>query len=260
MNIIFVGVTTFQERTWGRVFVQYEKNNELFFAFKNWMKFEENTYFGKGKLEDERAYNWFLSENINIFKNSKDVLNGAADDLFLTPVEYKEKYGTPSVILKRLLIEIRANDYQKVENRRGWYNRSQLEEIVVSPIRIKVRARIIEFTEYQAKIVFPPREFLIYLFYLRHPEGIFRYQIEDFEEEIKEIYEKVTKSLDVDKIKETVKNLILIDGNSWDEQVSRVKKLLVKELGERVAEKYTIHGRKNEKYFIPIDRELVEIE
>src|SRR5690554_8099523 len=109
MNIIFVGVTTFQERTWGRVFVQYEKNNELFFAFKNWMKFEENTYFGKGKLEDERAYNWFLSENINIFKNSKDVLNGAADDLFLTPVEYKEKYGTPSVILKRLLIEIRAN-------------------------------------------------------------------------------------------------------------------------------------------------------
>lgn len=130
MNIIFVGVTTFQERTWGRVFVQYEKNNELFFAFKNWMKFEENTYFGKGKLEDERAYNWFLSENINIFKNSKDVLNGAADDLFLTPVEYKEKYGTPSVILKRLLIEIRANDYQKVENRRGWYNRSQLEEIL----------------------------------------------------------------------------------------------------------------------------------
>lgn len=259
MYPISVGVTTFQEKTWGRVYVQYEKNGVLLFAFKNWIKSDEKTYYGTGKLDDEPAYNWFSLENRTVFNRFQEVLNGAADHLFLTPLNYKEKYGTPSVILERLLIEIRANDYQKVENRRGWYNRSKLEEISMSPIIVEVKNRTILFTEYQTEIRLQPKQFLIYLFYLKHPEGLFRNQIPDFEKEIKELYEKVTRSTDHDKIRQTVTDLVLLNGNSWDEQISKIKKSFTDNLGNRIAEKYIIQGKRNEKYFISIDQNLLKI-
>ena len=42
-----------------------------------------------------------------MFSSYKDILNGVADHLYLTTPNYKAQYGTPSIILKRLLIELK---------------------------------------------------------------------------------------------------------------------------------------------------------
>jgi hypothetical protein len=65
-----------------------------------------------------------------------------ADNLYLTTPNYKEKYGTPSIILKRLLIELRANIGEPLADRSGWYQGYQTPEVILSPIVITANYKI----------------------------------------------------------------------------------------------------------------------
>lgn len=260
LKILSISITTFQESTWGRVYVQYEKDNQLLFAFKNWIKFDEKTYFGSGSLENEPAYSWFLLENRHVFNDYTVVLDEKADHLYLTPERHREQYGVPSKILKRLLIEIKANAVQKVENRRGWYSRSQLEEVKVSAITLHLTQRIITFTDYDVTIKLPPRQFLIYLFYSQHPDGIYRKQVSDYEAELKQLYSKISVSIQDGKNEAIINDLISLDSNSWDEQISKIKKTFIDTLGEQIASYYLIRGNRNESYALSLDSKLVTLE
>lgn len=252
LEIISISITTSQEKTWGRVYVQYKINGTLFYSFRNWMNFEEKNYFGLGYLENEPSYTWFEEKNRFEFVRYEDVLKGNADDLLLTPKEHKKKYGTPSEIAKSLLINIRANNLERVINRRGWYDRTHTEELIISPIQLNIRKKSIYFTVYETEILLEPIPFLVYWFYLEHSEGINRIDIPDYESELYAKYEKVTRSTNPEKIKKTIENLIALNSNSWDEQISKIKKVFISKLGERIASKYHIKGKKRDKYFISL--------
>lgn len=118
IEILEVGITEYQERTWGRVYLNYLENGEPKFIFKNWIYFNENTFQSEGTFENEPAYTWFESQHIVTLE---ETINGNFDNLYLTPSNYKSRYGTPSIIVKKLLKEIDSETFNNVESRRGWY-------------------------------------------------------------------------------------------------------------------------------------------
>jgi hypothetical protein len=269
ITIKSVHITEMHEKTWGRVYVQYEQDNEEYFILKNWLFFDEKTYKSIGSLlvdetieengiRPHHVYLWFPSEKRHVFQNYQDVLNGAADDLYLTTPNYKEKYGTPSVILKRLLIELRANIGEPLAYRSGWYQRYQTPEIILSPIVISENNKIYLSLYENLEIKLEPLIKLVYLLFLNHPEGIVLVNIGDYEKELSDIYSKITKSDDLAKIQRRVSELTNLTGNSLHEKISKIKNNFVDELGEKLAKNYYIYGNPGEAYKINLSPTLIK--
>jgi hypothetical protein len=252
MNIASINITTYQESTWGRVYIQYTHENELFYIFKNWLKFEEKVYKGIGDVLEEPAYNWFTENNRYVFANYQDVLDGKADDLYLTPAKYKAEYGTPSIILKRLLIELKANVAEPVEHRRGWFAKQQTQSIVLSEIVVTAN-NIISLPLYELEIKLPGLVKLVYLFFLKHPEGIRIVDLPDYKMELLALYEKLAVGSDKEKAQKSIDTLVNSTENSIHEKFSKIKKYLSDELGDKVAANYIISGNKGEAYKIAIE-------
>ena len=88
MQIKSIHITTYQQSTWGRVYVCFEKDNQTFYAFKNFLEFKELNYIGDGNIENEPAFTWF-EQNKQFSFSLEEVLSGNADHLFLTPDKSK---------------------------------------------------------------------------------------------------------------------------------------------------------------------------
>lgn len=258
------------EKTWGRIYVQYEQDNEEYFILKNWLFFDEKTYKSIGSLlvdesveengtRPHHVYLWFPPEKRHVFQNYQDVLNGAADSLYLTTPNYKEKYGTPSVILKRLLIELRANIGEPLAYRSGWFQRYQTPEITLSSIVISEIYKIHLPLYENLEIKLEPLIKLVYLLFLNHPEGIVLVNIGDYEKELSSIYSKITKSDDLTKIRLRVSELTNISGNSLHEKISKINKVLKDELGDKLALSYQIIGTPGEAYKINLNPSLIQM-
>lgn len=113
-----VGITTFQApNTWGRVFVDYVENGEEKFIFKNFIKFEEKNFNGPGSFKVEPAFGYH--KEYEITADYMSVLEGEYDNIYLTAPKYKDKYGTPSKILNKLIQDLDNNLFEDVKNRRG---------------------------------------------------------------------------------------------------------------------------------------------
>ena len=260
ISIKSIHITEQQEKTWGRVYIQYKLNGELCFIFKNWLKFDEKTFKGIGDLNEIENYNWFAENKRHIFSDYKEVLNGKADILILTTPEFKEKYGTPSKILKKLLIELAANIGEPIENRKGWFVRYQKPEIILSPLVLKNDLRITLPLYNDLELKFKPKLKLLYLLFLNHPEGIRLKEIENYKKELTSIYSNISKSPEETSVTKVVDSLINFQENSLNETLSKIKKYLIDELGEAISESYQIQGISGEPYKIRLSSSLITIE
>ena len=271
ITIKSVHITEMNENTWGRVYIQYQQNEIEYFIFKNWFYCDEKTYRGMGKLESAHSdfnneeigkhhsvYLWFPLEKWHVFLNHNDVLNGSADNLFLTLPKHKDKYGTPSVIIKRLLIELRANIGEPIENRTGWYQRYQNPDLVLSNIIVDSKHKI-RLALYEIELVLEPMQKLVYLLYLNHLEGIKLKDIVSYKNEIIAIYNKISKSDDKDKIAKRIDELTDISKNSLHEKISKINKIIADELGAKLAPFYQIAGSSGLAYKINLSSELITI-
>jgi hypothetical protein len=258
-KILSVHITERQEDTWGRVYIQYEVDGTVYFIFKNWLKFKEHTFKGFGNLLDEPSFTWFELSKRHEYPNEHSILAGEADILELTNAKFKMEYGTPSKILKRLLIELKANLGEPIENRRGWFNRLP-KELVYSPILVKANNQI-WLTAYETEIELEPLHKVVYLLFLKHPEGIVFNQIDTYKAEIEDLYRRIRPDGVKDKIIKSLNNLTTTKkDNSLHEKISKIKKYLITELGEVLAEKYIIKGSKNEAYRINLPEDQIKFE
>ncbi len=269
ITIKSVHVTEMNEKTWGRVYIQYEQNEIEYFIFKNWLYFDEKTYKGIGNLNAAHAefnneeigkhhsvYLWFPPEKRHVFLNYNDVLNDSADNLYLTRPEHKEKYGTPSIILKRLLIELRANIGEAIENRTGWYQRYQSPELILSNLIVNTKHKI-HLPLYEIELLLEPMQKLVYLLYLNHLEGIKIKDIDSYKNELIDIYNKISKSDDKDKMTKRINELTDISKNSLHEKISKINKIIADELGAKLAIFYQITGNAGQAYKINLSSELI---
>lgn len=269
INIKSIHITEMHEKTWGRVYIQYEQNGKELFIFKNWLYFDEKTYKGIGKLDSayedfnneeigkhHSIYLWFPAEKRHTFLKYQDVLNGSADHLYLTPPNYKALYGTPSIILKRLLIELKANLGEPLENRTGWYQRYQNPELILSEVSINQKYKI-SLPIYDIDIQLEPMLKLVYLLFLNHLDGIKIKEIHNYKKELTDIYNKISSSSDNEKMAKRIDELTDISKNSLHEKISKINKIFKDELGDKIATYYQINGSAGQPYKINLGADLI---
>lgn len=101
-----VGITELMGKIWGRVFVNFTYLNESYHAvkyFKPEPKAAEKFKIGKGDFESIGLFTMFEKKYGDLSK--EDVLNGKSDQLNLAG-DFPKRYGTPSILLKKLLSEV----------------------------------------------------------------------------------------------------------------------------------------------------------
>lgn len=269
ITIKSIHVTEMHEKTWGRVYIQYTKNNQECFIFKNWLYFDEKTYVSDGNLTSPNAN--FNNENIDkhhsiylffpptkrhVFSDYQDVLNGKADHLFLTPSNFKSQYGTPSIILKHLLIELKANLAEPLENRTGWYKRYQNPELVLSELTVNTKNKIL-LSLYDIEIKLEPLLKVVYLLFLNHLDGIKLKEISNHSKELNRIYTKLSPNTEIDKVSLRIDELLNTTNNSLHQKISKINKIFKDELGDKISPFYQISGSAGQPYKINLSSNLI---
>ena len=114
------------------------------------------------------------------------------------------------------------------------------------------------------EIVLPPFNKAIYLFFLRHEEGVRFKELIDFKDEIVELYKRTKAPYFSLKAHESVNKLVELpegrDNNRVNEEVSKINSTIKLLIDERIAKHYCIDGDMGEEKKITLPRDLVKWE
>lgn len=138
----------------------------------------------------------------------------------------------------------------------SWINQS----VKISRLRVSKQFKIY-LTDYDnTEIKMGPLPKTVFLFYLRHPEGVMFSHLQDYRKELRMIYGHVCTNDDPEKIEESVKRLIDPLDNSISEKCAAVKKAFVLKVADNIASNYYVAGAQGEKKGISLDRSLIDWE
>lgn len=107
---------------------------------------------------------------------------------------------------------------------------------------------------------FNPTEKTLYFFYLQHPEGIAFGALPQYKQVLFDIYSELSLTGTRAEMQQRIDNLVAVTGNAVSENVSRIKKKLVRAVGDELAAHYCISGANGAKKLIPLNRSLVSHE
>lgn len=127
--------------------------------------------------------------------------------------------------------------------------------------RLKVtRQYKILLVDYDKEIKMGPLPKTVFLFFLRHPEGVMFSHLQDHKKELIDIYGRVCNNDDPQKMEESISRLTDPLDNSICEKCAAVKKAFVLQVNDNVARNYYITGMQGGKKSITLNRNLVEWE
>ena len=131
--------------------------------------------------------------------------------------------------------------------------------VPTSHLQVTADARIL-LTDYKKEVQMLPIDKVVYIFYLRHPEGISIKSLADHKEELMGLYARVSGKTELtDKQKESVERLCDPTDNSINEKLSRIRKSFCAEVHESVADSYVVKGSRGEDRYISLEEELMEL-
>lgn len=133
------------------------------------------------------------------------------------------------------------------------------QNIKLSRLRITRQYKIL-LVDYDKEIRMGPLPKTVFLFFLRHPEGVMFSHLQDHKKELINIYERVCTNDDPQKMEESISRLTNPFDNSICEKCAAVKKSFVMNISDAIAKNYYINGAQGEKKGISLDRNLVEWE
>ena len=133
------------------------------------------------------------------------------------------------------------------------------EKVKLSRIRITRQFKIL-LVDYDKEIKMGPLPKTVFLFYLRHPEGVKFSYLQDHINELWNIYGRVSVNDDLKKMRESIASLIDPFSNSICEKCAAIKKAFVLQVKDSVAKNYYVTGMQGGKKGIALDRNLVEWE
>lgn len=132
-----------------------------------------------------------------------------------------------------------------------------LKPIKKSHLEVTPDARIL-LTDYRKEVQMLPIDKVVYIFFLRHPEGVTLKALSDHKEELLGLYARVLgKTKLTDKQKASVERLCDPWDNSINEKLSRIRKSFCAEVHESVANHYVIQGSRGEDRTITLEEELI---
>lgn len=123
--------------------------------------------------------------------------------------------------------------------------------------------------DFGKEVKMTPLQKTLYIFYLRHPEGIEFKLLSAYYDELLEIYKVLSNREDLKKQQESIRRLVDVTDNAINEKCSRIKEAFLKVTDDFIARNYYI-VQKKEHYWegnshysklskaILIDRNLVE--
>lgn len=100
----------------------------------------------------------------------------------------------------------------------------------------------------------------LFVLFLRHPEGIPFKSLSDYKDELFSIYKDITRTENMEQIRERINALINPLDNSINEKCSRIRASFIKVIPEFFAENYYITGCKGERKRILLDSSLIEFQ
>ena len=126
-----------------------------------------------------------------------------------------------------------------------------------SPLEVTNDARLM-LTDYGKEVSMLPIDKAVYLFFLRHPEGVPIKELCDYSNELANIYLRILhqKRLNINQ-KESVERLCNPLDNSINEKISRIRQAFRAVVHDSVADSYTIQGGRGERRHIALDEELI---
>lgn len=133
------------------------------------------------------------------------------------------------------------------------------ENVRLSRLRITRQFRIL-LVDYDKEVRMGPLPKTVFLFYLRHPEGVQFSYLQDHVKELHHIYGRLSRNDDPKKMEESIASLINPFNNSISEKCTAVKNAFLKQVNEDVSKHYYIRGVQGGKKGIALNRELVEWE
>ena len=124
-----------------------------------------------------------------------------------------------------------------------------LEELRIEAARAKLSRLLITkdcrfvLLDYDSREVeLQPVHKAVYLLFLAHPEGIEFKRLGDYREELEHYYMATARTMDREKIVESVDHLVDPLDNAINEKCSRIKKVLLGMMDEYAASYYIISG------------------
>ena len=97
----------------------------------------------------------------------------------------------------------------------------------------------------------------IYFLYLRYPEGIIYKHMQDYYNELLNIYRQLRPNTDEARLNLTITKVVNPLGNALNENIARIRKAFVEKFDEHLANNYIITGERGSQYLIPLNRELI---
>jgi hypothetical protein len=98
----------------------------------------------------------------------------------------------------------------------------------------------------------------VFIFLLKHPEGVLFKSLKPHIKELKDIYTKVGNRLDTEQIDKSIKELTDPRSNSINEKCSRIKEAFISKIDDLIAKNYYVTGNRSSNKGIQLDRSLVQ--
>ena len=133
------------------------------------------------------------------------------------------------------------------------------EKVQLSRLRITRQHKIL-LVDYGMEVKMGPLPKTVFLFYLRHPEGVRFSYLQDHADELREIYGQVSVNDDPQKMEESINALIDPFNNSICEKCAAIKRAFVLQVKDNIAKNYYVTGTQGGEKCISLDRTLVEWE
>lgn len=95
---------------------------------------------------------------------------------------------------------------------------------------------------YDKEVTMNPVHKAVYIFFLKHPEGIEFKNLVDYKEEIACLYRKIGNRLDEGKTEDTIRRLVNPLDNAINEKCSRIKAAFMEVMDEYQADYYIINS------------------
>lgn len=134
------------------------------------------------------------------------------------------------------------------------------QSVKLSRIRISKQLKIFLVDYDNVEIKMGPLPKTVFLFYLRHPEGVMFSHLQNYRDELLGIYGHVCTNDDPQKMEESIDRLIDPLDNSICEKVAAVKKAFILQISDTIAKNYYINGSQGSKKRISLNRSLIEWE
>ena len=130
----------------------------------------------------------------------------------------------------------------------------------LSPIVVNKDLKIVLPNYNEVEVKMPAMCRAIYIFFLKHPEGIALRDIDKHRADLENIYSIVMPGRSEERAKETIDNLLDPMSNTLNEYISKIKrcfKLCI--INDELASHYCITGKRGEPYRINLDPELITL-